>query len=311
MPGKTDYAKLHKRFVDQQRRQAEMDDDRWLKLQTPQVGSAAVTYRMRFMPPPDGFDSWYMEYGVHYQIKNEAGQFTTITCPLKTQKKPCPICEFTKGLWKSGAEDDKTLARKIGAKTRYVSNVVNLAHPSEVKLWSYGTKVWTPLNELCVGDSGEFVPIDDPQKGFNIKIVVKTESTPEGNFPNYTVLPEMKPCAVPDKTVLDKIHPMHEIITQRIKSYDEIRSLLFGADDTAAASPASSQGSAAAPAEESSEPAVADSEETTTEETTEKETTHAAASEEAQQQAKRPTPDELVRRAKAQLAKRAAGGAQS
>jgi hypothetical protein len=297
MPGKTDYAKLHKRFVEYQRRAAEMDDDRWLRLQTPQVGAAAVTYRMRFLPPPDGYDSWYLEYGVHYQIKNEAGQYTTITCPQKTQKKPCPICEFTKGLWRSGAEEDKVLARRIGVKTRYVSNVVNLSNPSEVKLWSYGAKVWTPLNELCVGDSGEIVPIDDPQKGYNIKIVVKAESTPEGSFPNYTVLPEMKPCPIPDMGVLNKIHPMHEIIVQRVKSYDEIRSILFGAEDSAAPSTSPPESEVAV---ETSEPAVVN-------EGIEEETAHAAPEETQKREDKRPSADELVRRAKAMLAKRASG----
>lgn len=327
MAGQSNYQKLHKRFVDHQKRQAELEDDgRWLKLPAPQVGTPAITYRIRILPPPDGFDSWYLEYGVHYQIKNESGQFMTITCPLKTVQKPCPVCEFTKGLWKSGSEEDKALARKIGVKTRYASNVVLLNNPSEAKLWSYGAKVWGPLNELCVGDSGEFVPIDDSDKGFNIKVVIVTQKTDEGNFPNYTIMPEMKSCPVPDKSVLTKIHPMHELILGRVKSYDEIRSLLFGSEGAEAA-PATT-----ATSNEISEPAVADTEDTVTETVTPtaspaknvapaakasiagttpapapvKETANAPSVEVSAQASVPASQDELVKRAKAQLAKRAA-----
>lgn len=310
MAGKTDYSKLHKRFQDHQKRQEEMDGDgRWWKPQIPQAGAPAVTHRVRILPPPDGFDAWYLEYGVHYQLKNDAGHFMTVTCPVKTVQKPCPVCEFTKGLWKSGAEEDKALARKIGSKTRYASNVILLAgKPDEVKLWSYGPKVWGPLNELCVGDSGEFVPIDDPVKGFNIKVVIATQNTAEGNFPNYTIMPEMKACPVPDKTVLERIHPMHELIKSKVKSYDEIRSILFGNEIKEEAPAAPSQ----AASEEISETPVADAEEntvvdnttpTSTATVTKKEFTHAATPEGASQGASR---EELVRRAKAALSKRTA-----
>lgn len=313
MAGKTDYAKLHKRFVEQQRRQAELaDDDRWLKLTVPQPGAPSVTYRMRFLPPPDGYDSWYMEYGVHYQIKNDLGNYVPVTCPLKTLKKPCPICEFVKGLWRSGTAEDKALAGRIGVKTRFVSNVVLLNNPSEVKLWSYGTRVWTPLNHLCVGSDGEFVPIDDPQNGYNFKVVIKTEVTADGNFPDYTILPDpMKPCPIVDKSVLTKIHPMHEIIASRVRGYDELRSLLFGSSDANA----SSDPAGAAPktddlpiadAEVSVEP---ESEPEAEAEVVDKEPTSKETSDAKSAEGKRPNQEELVKRAKAMLAKRA--GAQA
>lgn len=326
MAGQTNYQKLHKRFVEKQSRQAEMDDNRWWKPPIPQVGNPAETHRIRILPPPDGFDSWYFEFGVHYGVKNEAGQFLTITCPLKTVQKPCPICEFTKGLWKENTEEGKTLARKIGVKTRYASNVIVLSNPAEVKLWSYGPKVWTPLNELCIGDNGEFNPIDSPEKGFNIKLVIATQNTPEGNFPNYTVMPIMPACPIPDKSALMKIHAMHELIVSRVKSYDEIRSLLYGSE-AADAAPAPSP----ATTDEVAETPVTDADDTVTETVTPppapaksvapaakasvagvtpapavKETTNAPSPEASTASAAPASQEELVKRAKAQLAKRAA-----
>lgn len=327
MAGQSNYQKLQKKFADKQRRQAEMDDDRWWKPPTPQASHPAETHRIRILPPPDGFDSWYFEYGVHYQIKNEAGQFVSITCPIKTIQKPCPICEFTKGLWKENTEEGKTLARKIGVKTRYASNVVLLNNPSEVKLWSYGPKVWTPLNELCVGTDGEFVPIDNPDKGFNIKVVI-AGTAGEVNYPSYTIMPEMKACPIPDKSALLKIHPMHELIVSRVKSYDELRSLLFGSEAAETAAPATTT----ATSEEISETPVADPDDTVTETTATpppsaksvapaakasiagttpapapvKETTNAPSVEVPVQASAPASQDELVKRAKASLAKRAA-----
>lgn len=230
MAGKTNYEKIRKQFLDRQKQLAEMDgDDKWWKPGMPQDTKTTLKHRVRILPPPDGFDSWFVEYAVHYRLKNDAGEFLTITCPQKTLKKPCPVCEFTKGLWKSGKPEDQKIARDIGAKTRYCSNVLVLSEDAKVpKLWSYGAKVWSPINEMCFGTSGEFVPIDDPQNGFNLNIAVGMNATESGNFPEYTVTPEMRSSPIPDKTILDRLHPMHEMIQGRVKSYDEIRSILLG-----------------------------------------------------------------------------------
>lgn len=298
MAGKSNYEKLKAKFAQKKQAQADMDDDRWWKPTVPSSASQQVTHRLRFLPPPDGHDSWYVEYGVHYRIKNDAGDLISITCPKKTLGKPCPICEFVKGLWKTGDEKDKAMASAIGCKTRYCSNVIVLGeNPSDVKIWAYGAKVWTPLNELCVGDSGEVIPFDDPQVGFNIKITIGLRQTPDGDFPDYTVMPEMKPCAIPDKNVLSKLAPIHELITKRIKSYDEIRSILSGTatDET---EKADTKKPVEETVEETPAQTVEEEQSVVTEEPPKKEPVHAESTKEAAAPAgTRPTREDLIRRA--------------
>lgn len=305
MAGKTDYAKIHKRFLEQKKKMAEMDDERWWKPDAPQPGGSPLTHRVRFMPPPDGFDSWYVEYGVHYRLKGEGDTTITATCPQKTLGKPCPICEFTKGLWKSGSEADQKIAREVGSKTRYASNVIVLSkNPSEVKIWSYGTKVWTPMNELCIGADGEFIPFDDPVNGFNIKIVVGMERTPEGNFPSYTVMPEMKACPIGDRKTLQSIHPIHEMIRSKVKSYDELRSILLGGGGAPAEEAPAAKNSASAPADTEAESTVAPAAEEEIIEPVNEEKTNAQTSEgKAGVSGSRPSTDELVRKARAAMEK--------
>jgi hypothetical protein len=312
MAGKSDYNKMKARFAEVKNRKADMDDDKWWKAEAPQSSSGnPITHRIRILPPPDGFNFWYLEYGVHYRLKNEDGSNVSATCPLKTLKQRCPVCEFTKGLWKSGTEADQNLARDIGSKTRFCSNLVVLGKGQELfkgnepKLWSYGPKVWTPLNELCVGESGEIVPIDDPDHGYNIKIVVSTKSSGTENFPEYTVMPELKPCAIPDKNVLNKLYPMHELIRSKVKSFDELRTILMGAGSSEQPPPpAPSQEDviADAPVPDATTTVIEENEEEVIVSTQEK--SHGKA--EGSAQVARPSQDELIKRARAALQKRSA-----
>ncbi len=223
MSGRTDYSKIRERFLKRQKALEEMDG--WWK---PEVGR----HRVRILPPAGNHDSWYVEYGVHYNIGEEGNQ-QSITCPKITMNKPCPICEFVRGLWRGG-DADKALARKINGKRRYCSNVILLSKSEdEVRTWAYGPQVWDQLAELCVGDEGGVVPIDDPKEGFNLTIVVSTKSTPDGNFPQYMVKPEMKATPVANQGLLKKMADIKAGIQSKVKTYDEIRAILLGTNEEA------------------------------------------------------------------------------
>lgn len=221
MYGKTDYSKMRGRF--QERVKNKADADGWWK---PEQGKN----RIRVCPPPAPtkgtkipMDAFMFEYGVHYQIGDDN---EVITCPRLTLKKPCPICEFVKGLWK-GSEADKKLARGIGAKLRTAMNIVLLSEPGKVYIWSAGKMVRDQLDELVFA-SDPPIEIDDPDQGYNMVVTVSSRTTPDGVFPQYIVTPEMKPCALPDKKVLEKLSNIAELICGRVKSYDELRSILLG-----------------------------------------------------------------------------------
>jgi hypothetical protein len=219
----TDYAKIRQRFAARQKALADMDE-KWVKFDQGR-------HKVRICPPLANHDSWFVEYGVHYGIGDEFNP-QTVTCPRLTVQKACPICEFVRGLWRSGDEGDKDLARKIGAKRRYCSNVIVLSNPNETRVWAYGPQVWDQLAELCVGEGAEggVIPIDDPDNGFNMSVVVTTRNTPDGTYPNYMVRNEMKPTPIVNKKVLSTMSDIKEMIHKNLKPYDEIRAILTGGE---------------------------------------------------------------------------------
>lgn len=276
MAGKTDYKKLRERFLARQRR-AERDE-RWWNPDKPPPGDPAIEYSIRILPPYDGYDSWYVEYGVHYGLNVDDDVPGSITCPRLTLGKRCPICEMTRGLWR-GSDEDKALAGRIGAKRRYASNILVLSKdPNEVKIWAYGHKVWMPLNALCVGKDGSFTPIDDPQRGFNFNLTVTTQATPDGNFPSYMILPEsMTPCPIPNMSVLDRLHRIDEVIREKVKSYDEIRAILMGPPDTSVVPEGKDETAEEGPAGEMADEVVVEEEAESVDEGAGKATSEAAA----------------------------------
>lgn len=297
--GKTDYTKLREKYLSRQA--SSVDDTKWFK---PEVGR----YRIRILPPPENHNLWYLDYGVHYGFSNAEGNFETITCPKLTLKKPCPICEFTKGLWKKNTEADIVIARKFGAKKRFISNVVIMNNSmTEVRMWAYGPMVLGQLEEHCVTAKGDVVPIDDPQNGVNMKLIVTQKNTPEGNFPNYQVAPEYPPMPLEDKSVLGKLHDIVTIIQSRVKSHDEIRAILevgtIGGESDEPAAPAHTAKTAVE--EEPAKQSVSADKVTGSDDDEEiiEETSHASAPESGKAPA-RPSQEELVRRAREALAKR-------
>jgi hypothetical protein len=308
--GKTNYDKIKNRFQQRQKAQGDIDD-RWWK---PTEGR----HRFRILPPPDSFDAWYMEYGVHYGLTTAEGNFETITCPRLTVKKPCPICEFTRGLWRTGFDKDKDLARKIGGKERAVSNVLvyppSTQQKAEVKLWGYGTRggtsVMEQLEEHCMGQDGTVVPIDDPIRGMNMKLNVTMKATEKGTFPNYMVTPELPPGPLADKNVLTNLHDFVKIIHEKVKSYDEIRTILLGTNPEADGGHVAT--TSTTPAEETVEPSeqapassvTVGADEEVIEPINEPEVKHGKTSEGSGEA--RPSQSDLIQRAKAQLAKRSA-----
>ncbi len=221
MVGKTDYKKLRAEFKERQRK-AEANEG-WFK---PNEGKHGV----RILPPPSGqvtMPYFRTAYGSHYGLILE-DSFTTVVCPRLTLKQPCPICEFTRTLWRNKSTDSQDLARQLGVKARFASNIILLNEPREVKKWSFPSTVNEQIEELCVGSDSE-VPIDDPEHGYNLTIKVENRTTPVGVFPQYIVSPELKSSPLPDRSVLEKTVNLADVVAGMVKTYDEIRSMLLGA----------------------------------------------------------------------------------
>ncbi len=220
--GKTDHEAIRARLQARQNRKE--GDKRFWKPEIPN-GKETVKAKIRILPPTAGQTMWFVEHGMHYRIGED---IMPQVCPKITFKKACPICEFTKKLWQ-GTEEDKNLARRIGGKRRFASNIVTAEDPKTVRIFTYGVMIWEQLCEFSVGDDG-MVPLDDPKKGHDITISVKTERTGNNVFPKYHVIPSLKATALTDESVLENMHDLTEAVVGDVKSYDELKSILLGSD---------------------------------------------------------------------------------
>lgn len=230
---KTDYEGLRNRYLDRKRQKGEGDG--WWK---PTDGKNKI----RILPPPSPVagekivqKAMYVEYGVHYGLGTEDNP-EVYTCPrLTLAGKPCPICEFVRSLWKSKTDQDIALARKIGTRPRAASNIVLLTEPSKVYIWGYPKTTRDQIDDLVFA-SDPPTAIDDPDMGFNLTLSKQDRVTPEGIFPVYNLTPELKPCPIPDKKVLDKLTNLSALLQSRVKSYDELRSILHANPEAPTAS---------------------------------------------------------------------------
>lgn len=235
--GRTDYAKFKARVFAERKRKEDREG-----LWKPNPGR----YFGRVLPPCNS-DCWELSYFAHYNIVKNAGEGepTWLIC-LKTFGNTCYACEMVQSMWDEWrAMDDsdkekpkiKREASNIGSKDRYMVNFVDVKVPAKVYRWDYGRKVHQQLGEIMAPvseDNAELpiVPIDDPDKGYTLSIVVETARGDDGRTWNQmtVALPNgAQPKALPDKTVLTKLNDLGEWLAKHTKSYDEMRALLSGA----------------------------------------------------------------------------------
>lgn len=236
----TDYAAMRDAYLKRLAREASGGgggDDRFWR---PEAGKR---YVVRFLPAIPGQPSFVMPYGVHY-IEGATEQIV-ITCPRLTIGQRCPACELAKGLFR-GTEKEKEYAGAIYAKKRWVANIVLVSSaPSEVKLWAFGPQVMSQVEEILfeqdVDAAGNpvgaprVVPIDDPAKGYNIQVTVRSKRTGAKVFPNYEggVKRIGNPCPIPDPNVLTQLHDYVQIIHANLESYEAIQAKIQGGEEPA------------------------------------------------------------------------------
>jgi len=221
MDGRTNYEQMRQAYLGRLSRQAGGGgDDRYWK---PEIGKR---YAVRFLPPIPGQELFYIPYGVHY-IEG-AVEDIVITCAKLTVKQPCPACELARQLFR-GTEQDKDWGKKIYAKKRFCANVVVVSSaPSEVKLWAFGPQVMDQLAEIVGGEQGDFIPIDDPERGLTLRITVTKKQTGQKVYPNYIVTAASPPSPLPDMSVLQQLHDYASIIIGNVEPYEVVDAKLKG-----------------------------------------------------------------------------------
>jgi hypothetical protein len=151
-------------------------DDRVWKLECDKSGNGYAV--IRFLPAPDGEDLPFVK--VYSHAFQGPGGWLIDSC-LTTLNQKCPICEHNSGLWNSGMDSNKEVARKQKRKLTYMSNIYVVKDPAnpenegKVFLFKYGKKIFDKLTEAMQPEFEDETPIDpfDFWTGANFKLKAK------------------------------------------------------------------------------------------------------------------------------------------
>tara|TARA_Y100000310_G_scaffold343658_1_gene452314 strand:+ start:3585 stop:4373 length:789 start_codon:yes stop_codon:yes gene_type:complete len=183
----------------------------------PDIGDHVV----RLLPFVDNDGQPFKERWFYYDIVDGPG----ILAPVK-MGKPDPVSEFAQKLYKDGSSSSKELAKKLRPKMRaYAPVVVRGQEEKGVRLWAFGTMVYTGLLRLFVDE--DYGDITDPKAGFDVKVSVS--QVPGRKWPQTDVTARPRPSALSENASestkwLDSIPELNDIYV--LKSYDEIKSVL-------------------------------------------------------------------------------------
>lgn len=212
------------------------DDPRFWQPTVDKVGNGMAIIRFLSAPAVDGDDGvpWVRVFKHGFQ---DVGGWLIETCPttLGVGTK-CPVCEQNTVLWQSGVEANKEIARKRKRKVTYIANIYVVSDPSnpenegQIKLFTFGAKIFTKLEEAMNPAFADEVPINpfDFWAGANFKLKMRNV---EG-YRNYDKSEFEKPSALLDndeklEELWKKEYSLKEFIDPAIfKSYDQIKTRL-------------------------------------------------------------------------------------
>ena len=150
--------------------------------------------RIRVMPPwgPDVEAFWFAT-GTHFGVGPDE---RAVPCPeLSGVSEKCYLCRLSKRL-KKGDEDERQEGEAIGARPRFLLNIVDLDNPQNgVQVWGAPKTIFKQLRRYWLNeeDYGDFTSFDD--EGFDILI----EKTGEGLKTKYDATPTRPRAFPPDK----------------------------------------------------------------------------------------------------------------
>jgi len=202
------------------------DDNLWKpEMGKDGVGSAVI----RFLPAPDGEDLPWAKMWTH-AFQGSGGWY--IENCLTTRGEKCPACQHNNGLWNSGVESDKDIARKQKRKLQYYSNIYVVKDPANpqneghVFLYRFGKKIFDKIMEAMQPEFDDETPINpfDFWQGANFKLKLKKV---EGYW-NYDSSSFGKPGPLLDdddamEALWKKQYSLTEIVaSDKFKSHDEL-----------------------------------------------------------------------------------------
>ena len=188
---------------------------------------------IRFLPAPDGEDLPFVKLYSH--AFQGTGGWLIDSC-ITTLNQKCPVCEHNSGLWNSGIDSNKEIARKQKRKLTYISNIYVVKDPANpeneggVFLYKFGKKIFDKLTAAMQPEFEDEESIDpfDFWQGANFKLKAKNVA----GYRNY----DSSEFAVPGPLLDDddalealwkKQNSLAELVApSQFKSYEELKTRL-------------------------------------------------------------------------------------
>ena len=137
---------------------------------------------IRIVPTPDGDP--FKQYWFHYNLASHG-----FLSPKRNFNEDDALDEFVRGLWKSGTEEDKKLARDLMAKQRFFAPVLVRGEEDRgVQIWGFGKMAYQQLLELVLNP--DYGDITDTEEGTDLEI--KYEKPAGASFPKATITPRRR-----------------------------------------------------------------------------------------------------------------------
>ena len=210
---------------------ASSTDDRLWKLECDKAQNGYAI--IRFLPAPEGEDIPFVKLYSH--AFQGPGGWLIDQC-ITTLNQKCPICEHNSGLWNSGIDSNKEVARKQKRKLTYVSNIyvvkdpANPSNEGKVFLYKFGKKIFDKLTTAMQPEFEDEQAIDpfDFWQGANFKLKAKNVA----GYRNYdsSEFAAAGPLLEDDdamEAIWKKQYSLAEFIApDQFKSYDELNNRL-------------------------------------------------------------------------------------
>jgi len=206
-------------------------DERLWKPEMDKTGNGYAV--IRFLPAPDGEDlPWVKMYTHAFQ---GSGGWYIENC-LTTVGGKCPVCAHNNGLWNSGIESDKEVARKQKRKLSYYANIyvvqdkANPQNEGQVFLYKFGKKIFDKIMEAMQPEFEDETPINpfDFWQGANFKLKLKKVA----GYWNYDSSEFDRPGALLDdddalEAIWKKEYSLEELVSaDQFKSGDDLQKRL-------------------------------------------------------------------------------------
>lgn len=227
-----DLQKLTEKLSSNNEKRTSYEDDRFWK---PAVDKAGNGYAViRFLPAAPGEDVPFIQMFSH-GFQGPTGKWY-IENSLTTINQKDPVSEYNSGLWNSGVESDKEIARKQKRRLSYYANVYIIKDPAnpenegEVKIFKFGKKIFDKLNDMMNPEFEDETPVNpfDFWEGANFKLKIRKvegyQNYDKSEFDSPSPLSE-------DDDEMERIwnsqHKLQEFLKpENFKTYEELKSRL-------------------------------------------------------------------------------------